>query len=81
MKSPNLDKKTNHNKQHHKKQCYLNWQIQKLHKEKISKPTPNPTGINRSWPKSEDFKSFTPKQLMLFTMTPLKEKRHPAYTN
>ncbi|WP_210384653.1 hypothetical protein, partial [Corynebacterium sp. HMSC055A01] len=48
--------------------------IQKLHKEKISKPTPNPTGINRSWPKSEDFKSFTSKQLTLFTMTPLERK-------
>ncbi|MHC2798698.1 hypothetical protein ACUXA5_000985 [Corynebacterium hesseae] len=55
--------------------------IQKLHKEKISKPTPNPTGHKRRLAKSEDFKSFTPKQLMLFTMTPLKEKRHPAYTN
>ncbi|WP_411708846.1 hypothetical protein [Corynebacterium sp. LaCa116] len=56
------------------------WQIQKLHKEKIQ-PTPNPTGHKQGLAQLEDFQS-TPKQLMLFTMTPLEKSaiRHTPTT-
>ncbi|WP_308607881.1 hypothetical protein, partial [uncultured Corynebacterium sp.] len=42
---PKPNKQTNH---HRPKRPEL--AIQKLHKEKIQKPTPNPTGIQGGWP-------------------------------
>ncbi|WP_210388142.1 hypothetical protein, partial [Corynebacterium sp. HMSC078H07] len=47
--------------------------IQKLHKENKLQPTPNPTGHkNKGWPSQKKIIN-TPKQLKMFTMTPLEK--------
>ena len=44
VKSPNLVKKTNHNKQHHKKQCHLNWLSKNYIKKKSRNQPPTRRG-------------------------------------
>ena len=47
--------------------------IQKLHKENKLQPTPNPTGHKKGdWPSQKKIIN-TPKQLKMFTMTPLEK--------
>ncbi|MDK8764212.1 hypothetical protein QP922_10315, partial [Corynebacterium sp. MSK218] len=47
--------------------------IQKLHKENKLQPTPNPTGHKKKgWPSQKKIIN-TPKQLKMFTMTPLEK--------
>ena len=63
--------------------CRLNWQIQKLHKEKTS-TNPQPDGAQKEdWP-SQKISSIRPNNLLLFTMTPLEKApsgiHQPRYT-
>ncbi|WP_204370972.1 hypothetical protein, partial [Corynebacterium aurimucosum] len=62
VKSPNLDKQTNQTvhriRTAQTTRTPHGLAIQKLHKEKIQKPTPNPTGHKRRLAKSEDLNQY-----------------------
>ena len=63
VKSPNLTKRQT---KPHDANTSHGLAIQKLHKEKIQKPTPNPTGIKRRLATLEDFKQYAQTTYVIY---------------